>query len=62
MKTIVLIVGVLAVVAGLVWSVQGAGIFPYPASSFMINQSRWIWIGLATALGGVILVILSRRM
>ena len=24
---------------------QGSGYFPYPASSFMISESRWIYYG-----------------
>jgi hypothetical protein len=60
MKTALLIVGVLVLLAGLVWAAQGAGWFPYPRSSFMINETRWITIGLATAAGGAVLVVLSR--
>ncbi len=61
MKTIVMIAGVVAVLSGLVWAAQGAGIFPYPRSSFMVNESRWIYIGLVTALGGIAAIILARR-
>jgi hypothetical protein len=62
MKSALLIVGILVTLAGLVWAAQGSGYFPYPAESFMINESRWITIGLATAAAGVVLVVLSRRM
>lgn len=41
------IVGLLAIAMGILWMAQGAGIFPYPQSSFMINQSPWIIWGLA---------------
>lgn len=61
MKTALLVIGILLTLAGLVWSAQGSGYFPYPASSFMIDQSRWIVIGLATAIAGVVLIVLSRR-
>jgi hypothetical protein len=30
---------------GLVFMGQGSGYFPYPASSFMISESRWIYYG-----------------
>ena len=43
----------------LVWAAQGSGYFPYPASSFMINETKWIYIGLATAVAGVALIVLS---
>jgi hypothetical protein len=61
MRIALTIVGALIAVAGLIWAAQGAGIFPYPATSFMIDNSRWIWIGLATAVVGVIIVILAQR-
>lgn len=54
-------VGVLAVLAGLVWIGQGSGYFPYPASSFMIAQTRWVWIGAAVGIVGIILILVSRR-
>ena len=53
-------VGAFAVLIGLVWMGQGSGYFPYPASSFMIDQSAWIWRGLATAVIGAVLMALSR--
>jgi len=56
-----LIAGILLTLAGLVWAAQGSGYFPYPAESFMINESKWIYIGLATAIAGVVLMALSRR-
>ena len=54
-------VGALVLLIGLVWMGQGSGYFPYPASSFMIDQSVWIYRGLAVALAGVVMVIVSRR-
>jgi hypothetical protein len=61
MKTVFTVLGALIVIAGLIWAAQGAGWFPYPATSFMIDNSRWIYIGLATALGGVIVIAVARR-
>jgi hypothetical protein len=61
MRNAITILGVLAAVAGLIWAAQGAGWFPYPASSFMIDNSRWIWIGLATAVVGAVVIALVRR-
>jgi hypothetical protein len=60
MKNALLIVGVLVLIAGLVWAAQGSGWFPYPRSSFMINEARWIGIGLATAASGAVLIVVSR--
>jgi hypothetical protein len=61
MKTILSVIGLLIVLAGLIWAAQGAGWFPYPSTSFMIDNSRWIYIGLATAVVGLIIVVLARR-
>jgi hypothetical protein len=62
MKTALSLIGALIALAGLIWAAQGAGWFPYPASSFMVDNSRWIYIGLATAAVGVIVVVLARRL
>jgi hypothetical protein len=61
MKTGLSVIGALIVIAGLIWAAQGAGWFPYPRESFMIDNSRWIYIGLVTAFGGVIVILLARR-
>jgi len=61
MKITLSVIGALIVIAGLIWAAQGAGWFPYPRSSFMVDNSRWIFIGLATAAGGVIVIALARR-
>jgi hypothetical protein len=50
--------GFLAALLGLVWIGQGSGYFPYPASSFMIHQSPWIWRG---AIAGLVAIVRSRR-
>jgi hypothetical protein len=62
MKTAVTVLGALIVIAGLIWAAQGAGWFPYPKSSFMVDNSRWITIGLATAALGVIMIAVARRL
>ena len=62
MRTTLQIVGILAVLAGLVWAAQGSGIFPYPVSSFMINEARWITIGLVTAVVGAVVIVIARQL
>ncbi len=52
--------GLLALV-GLVWMGQGSGYFPYPAESFMIDQSPWIYRGALVAIVGVVVIALARR-
>ena len=62
MKTACLVAGILAIVIGLIWMGQGTGYFPYPASSFMINQMPCFYRGAVLALIGLIAVAVSRRM
>lgn len=56
------VLGTLLVLVGLVWIGQGSGYFPYPAESFMIDQTPWIyWGALAAVLGAVVIVLARRR-
>ena len=57
-----LIVGALAVLAGMIWMGQGAGLIRYPAESFMIDQTAWILRGAGVAVAGVVAVVLARWM
>jgi hypothetical protein len=61
MRIALLIAGILALLLGLVWIGQGTGYFPYPASSFMIQQTVWAYRGVALAVIGLILIVLARR-
>ena len=61
MKTALLIVGVLALLAGLLWVGQGMGLVHWPASSFMIDQRPWVTRGAILAFVGLVLILLSRR-
>lgn len=56
------VISVLATVVGLIWMGQGAGVIRYPAASFMIDQSPWIWRGALVAVAGGVGVLVSRRM
>ena len=58
MRTFGLIIGVLAMLAGAVWTLQGLGVIP---GSFMSSNLTWVVIGLATVVGGLGLVAWSRR-
>jgi len=61
MKIVFTLVSVLVLLIGLIWMGQGAGYIQWPAESFMINQSPWVWRGGLVALFGVIGVWWSRR-
>jgi len=61
LRVIALIVGILLVLNGLLWTGQGLGIIMWPASSFMLVDSKWAVNGSVTALVGAVLVWWSRR-
>lgn len=61
-RKILLILGALAVLTGVVWMGQGSGYFPYPKSSFMIDQRPWIWWGLLLAVAGGVAITVARRL
>jgi hypothetical protein len=61
MQTLLTLIGIIALLAGLVFMGQGSGYFPYPAESFMISQTRWIYYGGGIAVLGLLLIILTRR-
>jgi hypothetical protein len=61
MKTGLLIVGIGAVLMGLLWIGQGLGYIHWPASSFMLDQRPWALRGAVTAAVGVAMIVVSRR-
>jgi hypothetical protein len=58
MQTLLTIIGIILLIAGLVFMAQGSGYFPYPAESFMISQTRWIYYGAAIAAAGLIVLMI----
>jgi hypothetical protein len=61
MRNVLLSVGVMAILVGLIWLGQGTGYFPYPSSSFMVNDMGWAYYGVALAVLGLVAVAVSRR-
>lgn len=61
MRTLALIVGVLALAMGLLWIGQGFGLIMWPASSFMLAQKVWALWGTLLALAGAGAIWWSRR-
>ena len=55
------IIGILALLIGLVWIGQGTGVIHWPQSSFMISQIQWAYYGAALAVVGAILTWRGRR-
>ncbi len=57
---VLLIAGALGLCLGLLFVGQGTGLFPYPRSSFMIDQSAWAYRGVGLATLGAAAMIVSR--
>ena len=62
MTLILRVFGIAALLMGLLWMGQGAGLIMWPASSFMLEQKIWIlWGGVLAAAGAGLLVLAQRR-
>jgi hypothetical protein len=61
MYVALLFLGLLALLMGLLWVGQGAGLVHWPASSFMIDQRPWVARGAILAVVGLALILLSQR-
>jgi len=61
MKLLLRIVGVLALLVGLLWIGQGTGTVNWPQSSFMIRQIAWAYYGAALVIIGISLILFARR-
>jgi hypothetical protein len=61
MKAVLLLLGVVGLIGGLLFAGQGAGIIPWPETSFMVNRVEWILYGLIIAGVGLILIGIGAR-
>jgi uncharacterized membrane protein len=61
MRSFMVVLGVLALLIGLVWIGQGTGYINWPQSSFMISQMQWAYYGAGLAVVGLILIWRGRR-
>jgi hypothetical protein len=61
MKTMMLIIGVFALLMGLLWIGQGFGLVMWPSSSFMLEQKVWALWGSLLAGIGALLIWRARR-
>jgi hypothetical protein len=65
MKTILFLVGLIAIAMGLIWVGQGMGYLTWtPAGmhpSFMIGDMHWTYYGAGLAVLGLLIVMYSRR-
>ena len=60
MRLILNLLGVLAILLGLVWVLQGFNLFP--GHSFMNGQHRWAFYGACLAFSGFVLMGFSSRL
>ncbi|MCL4561333.1 MAG: hypothetical protein M1281_12045 [Chloroflexi bacterium] len=59
MKWVMNILGVLLVVVGVIWILQGLGVIP---GSFMTGQIQYTYLGIVVGvIGGVLLFLANRR-
>ena len=60
-KTLLMLIGIIVLAAGILFAGQGLGFIRWPASSFMINEMKWVYYGSGIAAVGFVLIIASRR-
>ena len=60
MRASLLVLGVVLILAGLVWVAQGLGL-PFAPRSFMTADRSWVLIGAITAFAGILVVGRARR-
>ena len=58
MRILLTIIGLLLVLAGCVWFLQGINVIP---GSFMTGQTKWTIYGALTLIIGVVVLIFARR-
>jgi len=58
MKTILTIIGILLILTGGIWILQGINVLP---GSFMTGQIRWSIYGGIAVIAGIILIVLTNK-
>ncbi|MDE8654184.1 hypothetical protein [Novosphingobium album (ex Liu et al. 2023)] len=59
-RVVLLIIGILAVLMGLLWVGQGTGLVMWPAESFMLADRKWAVNGAVLAAVGAVVIWLVR--
>jgi len=57
-RTVMIVVGVIALLVGIVWGGQGLGVIP---GSFMTGDRTWFYIGLVVGFVGLVLLLIGLR-
>ncbi len=61
LRIILQVLGVLLIIFGTFWALQGLGIIMWPAESFMLADRQWTVNGAITALVGVVIFWIGRK-
>jgi hypothetical protein len=59
MRTAMNVLGVLLLITGGIWILQGINVLP---GSFMTGQTKWAVNGAIAAVAGIVLLVLARRL
>ena len=57
-RTVMIVIGVIALLVGIVWGGQGLGVIP---GSFMTGDRTWFYIGLGVVIVGLVLLLIGLR-
>ena len=61
-RLLMVVIGVAALLAGLLFTLQGLGIVHWPRSSFMIEDRSWAVRGGVLMVGGALMAWFGRRL
>lgn len=61
-RPLMLVIGVLAVLFGLLFALQGLGIVHWPRSSFMLDDRSWAVRGAVLIVGGALMAWYGRKL
>jgi uncharacterized integral membrane protein len=59
MKWVLIIIGILVIIVGAIWLLQGVNVLPY---GVMAGRRRWIIIGAVLDIIGIVLIVVGARL
>lgn len=61
-RSILIAIGVMLALTGALWIGQGLGYIRWPQESFMLGRGEWADRGAFTAVAGLLLILVARRL